>query len=100
MVAVTDGDGAEQHLLRRHFDERADDVVHARPGFLRAGVEAAAAGEKHQRVDIAAEIGPLAGPELAVDGDEQRDRRVEEFEVALVLPEPARGVVAPISSAP
>ena len=68
VVAVADGKRAEQHLLGRHFDECADDAMHARPGFLRAGIEAVAAGEEGQSVDIAAEIGPLAGTELAVDG--------------------------------
>jgi len=57
VIAVTDRHGAEQHLFRRHFDERADDAVHAGPGFLRAGIEAVAAGEDRQGVDIAAEIG-------------------------------------------
>src|SRR5580692_11934492 len=94
VVAVADGHGAEQHLLRRHGDEFADNAVHAGPGFLRAGIEPVAAGEERQRVDIAAEIGPLAGTELAVDGDEQRDRRIEEFEIALVLGEPSLGIVA------
>src|SRR5580692_4528544 len=94
VVAVADRHGAEQHLLRRHGDEFADDAVHAGPGFLRAGIEAVAAGKKRQRVDVAAEIGPLARTELAVDGDEQRDRRVEEFEIALVLLEPPLGIVA------
>src|SRR5579859_6401403 len=68
--------------------------MHARPGFLRAGVEAVAAGEKRQRMDIAAEIGPLAGAELAVDADEQRDRRVKELEIAFVLGEPPRRIIA------
>src|SRR5579862_7956728 len=83
VVAIADRHGAEQHLFRRHGDEFADDAVHAGPGFLRAGIEAVAAGEERQSVDISAEVGPLAGPELAVDGDEQRHRRVEELEIAL-----------------
>src|SRR5580704_18711672 len=81
VVAVADGDRAEQHLLGRHFDEFADDAMHAGPGFLRAGIEAVAAGKERQSVDIAAEIGPLAGAEVAVDGDEQRGRRIEELEI-------------------
>src|SRR5215831_9606700 len=93
-VAVADRDGAKEHVRRRDREELADDPVHARPGFLRAGVEPVAAREIHQRVDVAAEIGPLAGAELALDGDEQRERRVEEHEVALVLVEPALRVVA------
>src|SRR5580704_3999181 len=67
VIAVADRHGAEQHLFRRHFDELADDAVHAGPGFLRASIEAVAAGQERQRVDIAAEIGPLPGAELAVD---------------------------------
>src|SRR5579864_2155120 len=96
MAVITKADrhGAEQHLLRRHVDELADDAVHARPGFLRAGVQPVAAGEERQGVDVAAEIGPLAGAELAVDGDEQRHRRIEEFEIALVMRQPPREVVA------
>jgi hypothetical protein len=39
-IAVADGERTKQHLLRRHFDERADDAVHARPGFLRTSIEA------------------------------------------------------------
>src|SRR5690242_3454488 len=93
-VAPADGDGTEQHVGGRDRQELADDLVHARPRFLRAGVEAVAARQIHQGVDVAAEIGPLTGAELTLDGDEQRDRRVEELEIALVLVEPALGVVA------
>src|SRR4029077_11147446 len=93
-VAVTDRDRAKQHLLRRHVHERPDDAMHARPGFLRAGVEPVAARQKHQRMNIAAEIGPLARPEPPVDGNEQGDRRVEEFVIALVLGKPRRGIAA------
>src|ERR1051326_963071 len=93
-VAVADRDGAEQHVRGRDRQELADDPAHARPRFLRAGAEPLAARQIHQRVDVAAEIGPLARAELALDGDEQRDRRVEELEIALVLVEPALGVVA------
>src|SRR6516162_9901023 len=93
-VAVTDRDRAKQHLLRRHVHERPDDAMHARPGFLRAGIEPMAARQKHQRMNIAAEIGPLAGPEPPVDSDEQRDWRVEEFVIALVLGKSRRSVTA------
>jgi len=48
----------------------------------------------HQRTNVAAEIGPLAGAEPAIDGDEQCNRRVEEFVIALVLGQPRRGIVA------
>ena len=85
MIAVADGDGAKQHLFRRHVDERPHDVMQARPGFLRAGVEAEAARQVGECMDIAAEIGPLSGAEPAVDGDEQRDRRIEKLVIALVL---------------
>ena len=93
-VAVTDRDRAKQHLLRRHVHERPDDAMHARPGFLRAGVEPVPARQKHQRMNVAAEIGPLAGAEPAIDGDEQCNRRVEEFVIALVLGQPRRDIVA------
>src|SRR5262249_19637031 len=75
-VAVADRDGAKEHVGGRDRQELADDSVHARPGFLWAGVEPAAAREIHQGVDVAAEVGPLAGAEPALDGEEQRDRRV------------------------
>src|SRR6266852_5060585 len=94
VVAIADRHRAEQHVLRRDFQEFADDPVHAAPGFLRTRVETAAAREIRQGVNVAAEIGPLAGPEVAVDGDEERHRRVEELEVALVLGESAGRVVA------
>jgi len=45
-------------------------------------------------VDIAAEVGPLAGTEPAVDGDEKRHRCVEKLEVLLVLREASGGIVA------
>src|SRR5215217_6102518 len=70
-IAVTDRHAAEQHLLGRKLQEFADDPVHARPGFLRAGVEPIAASKVHERVNVAAEIGPLARPKLALDGDEE-----------------------------
>jgi len=72
-VAIADRHAAKQHLLGRQLDEGADRVVEPRPGLLRAGVEAVTARQECQRVDIAAEVGPLAGAELAVDRDEQRD---------------------------
>src|SRR4029079_9540343 len=87
-VAVADRHAAEQHLVLRQFQEIAGGAVEPRPGLLRTGVEPIAAGEKRQRVDVAAEIGPLAGAEPAVDGDEQRHRRVEELKVLLELREP------------
>src|SRR5690348_10250314 len=59
VVAVADRNRAKQHLLRRHVHERADDAVHARPGFLRTRVQPIAARQIHQRMNIAAEIGPL-----------------------------------------
>src|ERR1700745_1102902 len=93
-VAVADRDRAKQHLLRRHVHERPDNAMHARPRFLRAGVEAVAARQIHQRVNITAEIGPLAGTEAALDGDEQGDRRVEELVIALVLVKARRGIAA------
>src|SRR5690242_15373864 len=93
-VAITDRDGAKQHLLRRHADERADNAMHARPGFLRAGVEPVPARQIHQSMNVAAEIGPLAGTEPAIDGDEQSHRRIEEFVIALVLVKPRRGIAA------
>src|SRR5579863_4192383 len=93
-VAIADGHRAKQHLLRRHVHERPHHLMDARPGFLRAGIEAVTAGEKHQRMDVAAEVGPLAGPELALDADEKRHRGVKEFEIAVVLGEPAGSVVA------
>src|SRR5215469_7903609 len=93
-VAVADRDRAKQHLLRRHVYERPDNPMHTRPGFLRAGVEPVSARQIHQRMNIAAEIGPLAGTEAAIDGDEQSDRHVEELVIALVLVKPRRGVVA------
>src|SRR5271156_3008581 len=93
VVAVAERDGAEQHLFRRHADKGRDQAMHARPGFLGAGVEAMAACEQREGLHIAAEIGPLAGTELAIDGDEQRHWRIEEFVIALEFPEPAFSVV-------
>ncbi len=93
-IAIADRQRAEQHLLRRHSDEWTDDAMHARPGFLGAGIEAVAARQIHQGVDVTAEIGPLARPKPAIDGDEQRDRRVEERVIAFVLSKPRRDIVA------
>ena len=85
VIAVADGDGAEQHLFRRHLHERRRRCGTCAPRIPAGKYRGRSRGPEHQRVDIAAEIGPLAGPELALDGDEQRNRRIEEFEVALVL---------------
>src|SRR5262249_7873980 len=60
VVAITDRPRAKQHLLRRHFHQRPDNAVNTRPRFLRAGVEPVAARQIHQRVDVTAEVGPLA----------------------------------------
>src|SRR5215472_13542841 len=94
MIAVTDGHRAKQHLFRRHFHERTDNAMHARPRFLSTGVQPMTARQIHQRVDVAAEIGPLAGAEPAINGDEQRHRRIEELVIALVLGKPRRRIVA------
>ena len=96
-VAVANGHSAEQHLVGRDFYEIAHGVVEPRPSFLRTGVKAIAAREKSKRVNVAAEIGLLAGTEPAIDGKEERDRRVEELEILLVLRE-ARGVVIAIDA--
>lgn len=53
-----------------------------------------AARKIHERVNIAAEVGPLSGSELALDGDEEPDRRAEELEIALLLGEPGGVVIA------
>src|SRR5262245_50822697 len=45
-------------------------------------------------MDVAAEVGPLAGAELAVDADEQPRRCIEELEIALELVQSPFGVVA------
>ena len=68
--------------------------------FLRTGIETAAASQECQRVDIAAEVGPLAGAELAIDGDEQRHRRIEELEVRLYCASRPAASSRPIPSAP
>src|SRR3977135_547068 len=91
-VAVADRHAAEQHLVVRQLEIFADDVVEPRPGLLRAGVEAVAACQKCQRMDIATEIGPLAWAQAAIDGDEQRHWRAEELEVLLELSESCRGI--------
>src|SRR6266545_2908208 len=94
VVAVADRDAAKQHVVERNFQELADGPIDACPGFLRACVETVTAREIRQSMDVAAEIGPLSRAKLALDGDEQADRRVEELEIALVLREPPLGVVA------
>ena len=53
-IAIADADRAKQHLLRRHFDEWADDAMHACPGFLRASIETVTARQIHQSVDVTA----------------------------------------------
>src|SRR5262249_55037955 len=93
-VAISQRHATKQHLVGRQIKEFADDAMEARPRFLRARVEPVAARQIHERVDVAAEIGPLAGAEPAVDGDEQPDRPPKELEIALVLGEPAGMVVA------
>src|SRR5262249_27344527 len=94
VVAITDRHRAKQHLFRRHFHERTDNAMHARPRFLGAGVETVTARQIHQRVDVAAEIGPLAGAEPPIESDEQRDRRIEDHIIAFVLAKPRRGIIA------
>src|SRR5262249_23287350 len=93
-VAVADRNGAKQHVLRRNREKLADGLVHPRPGFLRAGIEPVATRKEHEGVDVAAEVGPLARTELALDGDEDGGRRIEELEIAFVLGEPALRAVA------
>src|SRR5262245_6196058 len=93
-VAVADAHAAEQHLLGRKFQQRADDLVHADPGHLRTGVEPVATRQKRQCMDIAPEVRPLAGPEPAIDGYEESHRRIEELVAALDLFEPSGAILA------
>src|SRR5262249_16810418 len=93
-VAVTDRHATEQHLIRRQPQETTNSVVKAGPGLLRAGIEAVAARQERQCMDIATEVGPLTGTEPAVDGDEKRHWRTEKLEVLLVLREASGGIVA------
>src|SRR5215211_4743425 len=94
VVAVADREAAEQHVRGWNLEKLADEAVEASPGLLRARVEPMAARQIHEGMDVAAEIGPLSGAQLALDRDEQPDRRAEELEVPLVLREASGLVVA------
>src|SRR5690554_6681242 len=76
---------AEKHQLFRHGEKLADGLVPDRPGFLRRGVEAVFARNQHDRLHEKAEIDPLAKTHLAVNGEENRNRRIEEAEVLCKL---------------
>src|SRR5687768_1684820 len=64
------------------------------PGLLAAAVQAMGAGEQHDGLQKAAEVGPLRRPHAAVDREKQSDRRTEELEVAGILPDAPRAVLA------
>ncbi len=91
-VAVANSHSAKEHLLGREFQESADDLVHAYPGHLRAGVQTIAACQKRQRMNVAAEVRPLARTKPAVDRDEETNGRIEKLIVTLDLLEPSDAV--------
>ena len=55
--------------------------MHADPDHLRAGVEAVTPRQECKRVDVAAKVSPLAGPQSPVNCDEDPYGRVEELEI-------------------
>ena len=63
------------------------------PGHLRTGVQPMAACQERQRIDIAAEVRPLAGAEPAVNGDEETHRRIEELVIAFNLLVPSDAIL-------
>src|ERR1700686_5656295 len=76
---------AKQHQLGWEFEEIPHGALPGDPGLLRASVQAVAAGEHHDGLDEAAEIGPLRRQHGAVDGEKQADRRTEELEILGIL---------------
>ena len=63
------------------------------PGDLRTGIQSMAPRQEGERINIAAEIGPLSGAEPAIDCDEETHGRVEELKAAFELLEPSGGVL-------
>src|SRR5580658_7161554 len=76
----------KQHQFGRKRQEIAHDALPGDPGLLRAGMQAVAAGEHHDGLDEAAEIGPLRRQHGAVDSEKQADRRAKKLEILGVLP--------------
>src|SRR5690606_37035482 len=84
----------EKHQLFRQSEKFVDGHVPDRPGFLRRGVETMFARNQHDRLHEEAEIDPLAKAHLAVNGEENGYRRIEETEVLRKLLKAARLVLA------
>src|SRR5579862_6198019 len=85
---------AEQHQFIGQIEKGAHGALPGNPSLLRAGVEAITAGEQHDRLDIAAKVGPLGWQHGSVDGKKQADRRAEELKVPRILPVAARAIFA------
>src|SRR5579862_4678403 len=85
---------AKQHQFGRQMEELPHGALPGDPGLLRAGMQAIAAGQHHDGLDEAAEIGPLRRQHGAIDGEEQPDRRTEELEILGILPIAAGTILA------
>src|SRR6476659_3347130 len=82
------------HQIVGQLEEGADGAVEGDPGLLRAGVQAVAARQQADSLQIAADVGPLRRPVRLFAREEQRDRRAEELVIARVLPVTRRLVLA------
>ena len=70
---------AERHAGINHqkigkLEKFANRTVERNPGLLRAGVQAVAARQQSDRLEIAADVGPLRGAMDLLTRKEQRDR--------------------------
>ena len=92
LVGITERHAAIKEAVIRQAQPLADALVDERPGFLRAGGEAAFLREQHDRLHEHAQMRPLRRPEALRDREEQADRRAEQVEIAGELGE-ARGPV-------
>jgi len=69
-------------LVFGHIEVRQNRILIWDPGRLGAGVQAETFGGQHDRLDVHANVRPIAATEIIFGGHEQSDGRIEELEIA------------------
>src|ERR1700733_12441050 len=79
IIAIAQGQSAEQHQARIDVQEFDDFFMPDRPGFLRAGFQSLLTRQQHDVLDQHAQVGPLRRPHDAGEKEKHPDRRTEEI---------------------
>src|SRR5690606_25762768 len=86
-IAIAERHTAEHNLIIAEGKMFLQRLRPAGPGLLRTGIQAIFLRQQHDILHEHADIGILPDLHLAVEHEEEPDRRIEEAEIARELPE-------------